>query len=145
LMTFLDEGEEEGEKGLLDYATAAVELIKDVRSASKEAGGEKIDFADLTIKFTKAILPADVSERVDDILQLTEDFVKIVTGNAFQITKRRGNSEALKNRRVFEVKIPLDEVAMIQNGRIAPGKYEIPFAVELPDTLPSTLNVVETN
>jgi hypothetical protein len=144
LVAYLTEDEEE-DKDLLTYANAAVELINDIRGASKEAGGKEIDYVEYTIKFTKAILPADISERVDDILQLAEDFTKIVTGNAFQINKRPGNCEALKNRRVFEVKIPLDEVSMIQNGRIAPGKYEIPFAIELPDTLPSTLNVVETN
>jgi hypothetical protein len=53
LANFLGE-EEEGDKGLLDYATAAVDLVQGIRSASKEAGGEKIDYAEHTIKFMKA-------------------------------------------------------------------------------------------
>lgn len=42
-------------------------------------------------------------------------------------------------RPLIQADLPLDMGQMIQNGRIAPGKYKMPFDVELPDVLPSSM------
>jgi hypothetical protein len=36
----------------------------------------------------------------------------------------------------------VNTLQMIQNGRIPPGKYQVPFDIELPDYLPASLSVV---
>lgn len=46
---------------------------------------------------------------------------------------------AKSRRQLVELNIPLNSSLVIQNGKILPGKYELPFEVELPDALPSTI------
>ena len=46
---------------------------------------------------------------------------------------------AKSRRQLVELNIPLNSSLVIQNGKILPGKYELPFEIELPDALPSTI------
>ena len=42
-------------------------------------------------------------------------------------------------RPLVELDIPMDASKVIQGGKIQPGKYELPFEIELRDILPSTI------
>ena len=50
------------------------------------------------------------------------------------------NKKKARSRRpLVEFGIPMDTSKVIQGGKIQPGKYELPFEIELPDILPSTI------
>jgi len=50
---------------------------------------------------------------------------------------------AKSRRPLVELSIPLNTSQVIKDGKVKPGKYELPFEIELPDSLPST--IVEAN
>ena len=46
--------------------------------------------------------------------------------------------DAISSRNLIQVKLPMEQTNLIQNGTIPAGKYNLPFTIDLPKLLPST-------
>ena len=157
-----DEQMEEVAEKMKLYVSASIDFIKNVREACSEGKSEKINMDDVKARrllyakagsmFLGQIFPDEMEKlkqaqaSLMQVKNAAANFMHVVTGNAHRVKKKGGNAEALNNRHIFDLAIPTASAGVIDgDGKIQPGKYEVPFEVELPDSLPSTMRVVDTN
>jgi hypothetical protein len=57
-----------------------------------------------------------------------------------ETTKVVAKNTTHDNRSLIRVMIPLNSAELLQENRIVPGKYKLPFDLELPSFLPSSMN-----
>jgi hypothetical protein len=57
----------------------------------------------------------------------------------------RGDDSKLVERCLIQADLPVTTLQMIQNGRILPGKYILPFDIELPESLPTSMNISKSS
>ena len=64
--------------------------------------------------------------------------IRYTSGSGQQATTRTAHAQ----RSLIQAALPVNHLQMIQNGKIPVGRYKMPFDIELPDVLPSSMSVV---
>jgi hypothetical protein len=87
----------------------------------------------------------DISKEVS-----ADDLVAVLLGEercslAYTRTEEdeRKPHHATAKRNLIHLTIPINAGGMIQNGKVLPGNYVVPFSIQLPAGLPSTMKIVD--
>lgn len=111
-----------------------IHVENEIVSAGKQLQGKVVFDAKEEIS-AKEVL---VTLNGEEITQVEWHETKEINGVRTRISKRDNGY-----RSFLSVQIPVESFPVIQNQKILPGQYDVPFAVELPDHIPSSLLVSE--
>jgi hypothetical protein len=101
---------------------------------------------DGNIHLNSVYLTPDMLEISNPSLQGSEMHVQLIglEKSAVRYTSNSGKHSsthtAHAQRSLIQAVLPVNPMQMIQNGRILPGKYILPFDIELPEFLPTSMS-----
>jgi len=148
-----DQGKEAKEviKQMQEYVSTARNFIKGVLEACSKGKAKNINMDDVNAcrllrQGWSDVFGGYLPRAIMQVKEATENLLHTMTGNAHRVKKKAGNTKTMNNRNIFKLDIPMGSAGIIGKDRkIQPGKHEVPFEVELPDSLTSTMNIVDTN